>query len=54
MNYKLPCDSCVHAEVCGYKEQMKSIKIECEHPFAKITIKCEKHKQDIQVMPKMI
>lgn len=54
MDYKLPCDSCIHSDVCGYKEQMKGIKIECEHPFVKVTIKCEKHKQDIQVMPKMI
>jgi len=37
---KIPCESCIHNNVCNAKIYFEKTKVEATHPYVKVTLEC--------------
>lgn len=41
--YNIPCDGCVHTEVCGIKQFYDTTEVVTEHPCITVELGCKKY-----------
>lgn len=41
---KMPCDNCIHKNVCNVKELFGETKFETTHPFVDIQVRCTEYR----------
>lgn len=42
--YDIPCEKCMHTQVCGLKFKLADTKVTSEHPYVTVNIGCEQYR----------